>query len=202
MTNLYYVHDPMCSWCWAFDPTWRKIRELLPKHITVKYLLGGLAPDTNEPMPMAMQHQIAGYWHTIEQKVPGTLFNFDFWKNCSPKRSTYPACRAVIACKNQDVNLEQQVINAIQQAYYLEARNPSDTSTLIEIAISLKLDVNQFEAELNSAETQKQLDNEIYYAIKIGSKGFPSLIMEENNTFKVIPIDYNNADFTLSEINS
>ncbi|MFT6977114.1 MAG: putative protein-disulfide isomerase, partial [Shewanella psychromarinicola] len=21
-TTLYYVHDPMCSWCWGYRPTW------------------------------------------------------------------------------------------------------------------------------------------------------------------------------------
>ncbi|MCP4060185.1 MAG: DsbA family protein, partial [Pseudoalteromonas sp.] len=21
-TKLIYVHDPMCSWCWGYKPTW------------------------------------------------------------------------------------------------------------------------------------------------------------------------------------
>lgn len=202
MTNLYYIHDPMCSWCWAFNPTWEKILEGLPKQLSLKYLLGGLAPDSDEPMPIPMQHQIAGYWHTIEQEVPGTRFNFDFWKSCSPKRSTYLACRAVIACKNQRAFLEQAFIHAIQRAYYLEARNPSNSETLIQIAESLNLDANKFAEDLNSPQTQKQLEDEIYFAIKIGSQGFPSLILEKNNTFRSIPIDYNNPDYVLSQINS
>lgn len=80
---LFYVHDPMCSWCWAFAPTWAEIKQNLPEHIKVRYLLGGLAPDSNEPMPSAMQAAISGYWRTIMQKVPGTQFNFDFWENAS-----------------------------------------------------------------------------------------------------------------------
>ena len=75
---LYHVHDPMCSWCWAFVPVWEQIKQQLPDNIEVRYLLGGLAPDSNEPMPSAMRSAISGYWKTIEQRVPGTRFNFDF----------------------------------------------------------------------------------------------------------------------------
>jgi len=49
--TLYYIHDPMCSWCWAFKSTWHKVLKELPSHINVYYLLGGLAPDSDLPMP-------------------------------------------------------------------------------------------------------------------------------------------------------
>ena len=42
--TLYYVHDPMCSWCWGFAPVWQEVRErLTDSPVQVKYLLGGLA---------------------------------------------------------------------------------------------------------------------------------------------------------------
>ena len=98
---LYYVHDPMCSWCWGFRPTWQKIQEGLSDDVEVRYLLGGLAPDSQEPMPKSMQLDIASYWGKIQQHISGTEFNFDFWEKCKPRRSTYPACRAVLlhGCK-------------------------------------------------------------------------------------------------------
>ena len=85
---LYYVHDPMCSWCWGFRPTWTEIKANLPEAVEIKYLLGGLAPDSDEPMPESMQSDIAGYWKIIQQRIPGTQFNFDFWDKCEPRRST------------------------------------------------------------------------------------------------------------------
>jgi len=93
---LYYVHDPMCSWCWAFVPTWTKIKESLKDRLEIRYVLGGLAPDSAQIMPKDMQNTISGYWKNIETRVPGTQFNYDFWTKCEPKRSTYPSCRAVM----------------------------------------------------------------------------------------------------------
>jgi putative protein-disulfide isomerase len=25
--TLYYVYDPMCSWCWGYKPVWLQIKE-------------------------------------------------------------------------------------------------------------------------------------------------------------------------------
>jgi len=80
--RLIYVHDPMCSWCWAFRPVWASIRAALPEGLEVRNLLGGLAADIREPMPMELQRGICRIWQTIQQRVPGTEYNFDFWERC------------------------------------------------------------------------------------------------------------------------
>ncbi len=190
---LYYVHDPMCSWCWGFRPTWKEIQAGLPKEIEVKYLLGGLAPDSNEPMPQSMQADIAGYWKKIQQHIPNTKFNFDFWEQCEPRRSTYPACRAVIAVKKQNPEIEKIMIEAIQTAYYLNAKNPSDDEALIEIADKLGLDTTQFSTDLNSDDTQQQLIKEIQFGQSIGARGFPSMILNVDGAYKTVPLNYNDS---------
>jgi len=201
---LYYVHDPMCSWCWGFRPTWTKILNKLPQEIDIKYLLGGLAPDSDEPMPDTMQLQIASYWKKIQQHIPETKFNFDFWKNCQPRRSTYPACRAVIAAREQNPELERSMIKAIQTAYYLKAKNPSDDEVLIELALAFNLDTVVFEADLNAKETQQTLEAEIMLAQRMGAQGFPSMILEIEGNYQIVPLDYNNEagalDFILNKL--
>ena len=197
---LYYVHDPMCSWCWGFRPTWQKIQVALPQNIQVKYLLGGLAPDSNEPMPKAMQADIAGYWGKVQQHIPGTQFNFDFWDVCEPRRSTYPACRAVIAARKQNSSIEQAMIEEIQTAYYLNAKNPSDNETLIAIAKQLGLDEALFASDLDNEETQQQLEKEIRFAQQIGVRGFPSMILEKDGTYQYVPLNYNDPTAALTFI--
>ena len=95
--------------------------------------MGGLAPDIDRPMHQDLQDTIRGIWRTIQRTVPGTEFNFGFWESGHPRRSTYPACRAVIAARHQG-NYEVAMIDGIQRAYYLHARNPSYDATLIALA--------------------------------------------------------------------
>ena len=148
---LYYVHDPMCSWCWAFRPVWSALTRDLPAGIRPQRLLGGLAPDTREPMPQQMRDKISAIWQQIQQMLPATEFNHDFWQRCTPRRSTYPACRAVISARNQGAGFEEPMILAIQRAYYLEARNPSEEETLAELAEAIGLDGDEFVRDLNAA---------------------------------------------------
>lgn len=205
-TVLYYVHDPMCAWCWGYRPILEQIRSELADNIIVIDLVGGLAKDTDEPMPLEMQQQIQSYWKKIEQQL-STEFNFDFWNDCTPRRSTYPACRAVLAAANQADILDMKLANsramtlAIQQAYYLKAMNPSDNRVLLKLAKEIGLDIDQFAKELVSEALHQQLKDEIRFARSIGGNSFPSWFLKTGETIHEIPVDYQSAEETLALIN-
>ncbi|MCG9739665.1 DsbA family protein [Shewanella insulae] len=197
MNKLYYVYDPMCSWCWGFKPVWEKIEQALSGEIEIVYLLGGLAPDSDQAMPMAMQLQIAAYWRRIEALL-GTEFNHEFWALNTPRRSTYPACRAILAARAQQA--EGTMLTAIQKAYYLQARNPSDNEVLIDLASKVGLDKTQFSADLLHEETQEALLAEIHFARSIGGNSFPSLFVQSTVGITPISIDYQDVDACIAQI--
>jgi putative protein-disulfide isomerase len=197
--TLHYVHDPMCSWCWGFRPTWLKLKHLLPADISVTSQVGGLAPDSDEPMPQALQRDIQSAWQRIQQVIPGTKFNFDFWKNNTPQRSTYPACRAVIAAREM-ANKADEMTYGIQQAYYLQAQNPSILDTLVEVARSIGLDPVAFEQKMHSAELQATFIAELERVRAIDVYSFPSLVLQIDDQIHPVRLDYNSADSMLREI--
>lgn len=199
-SRLYYVHDPMCSWCWAFRPVAERIFAALPPDLPLVRLLGGLAPDSDEPMPRQLQTYLQATWRTIEQRVPGTRFNFDFWSRCQPRRATYPACRAVIAARQQAAALETAMILAIQEAYYLRAMNPSDNATLVGLAGEIGLDATRFSRDLDAAVTQQRLEQEIEVARSIGAEGFPSLILEHQGHCRRLDYDYRDPAPVLAQL--
>jgi putative protein-disulfide isomerase len=190
VTTLVYVHDPMCSWCWGFDPVLRELVSSLPEGVAVRRLLGGLAPDSDEPMPAPMREYVQGQWRLIQQRIPGTRFDFGFWDRCLPRRSTYPACRAVIAARRQGERHDEAMTRAVQRAYYTEARNPSDIATLIELAGEIGVDQEDFRADLASEETDRELRREIAESRSLGIEGFPSLVVIDGGSRLPVPIDY------------
>lgn len=159
--TLIYVHDPMCSWCWGFEPTRKIIFEAIGNRMQIRRMVGGLAPDSDQPMPESMRLMLQQTWQRIEQSIPGTRFNYAFWDDCSPRRSTYPANRAVIAARQQGDSFDPVMTARIQQAYYLEAKNPSDYSVLVDLAADIGLDVERFAESLESDALQQQLLAEI-----------------------------------------
>ena len=198
--KLYYVHDPMCSWCWGFEPTRRQLFTALEGRLQIERLVGGLAPDTDEPMPETMRNMLQQTWHRIATAIPGTEFNFDFWEKCQPRRATYPANRAIIAARGQGEEFDTRMTVRIQRAYYLEARNPSDDSTLIELAGDLGLDCERFADELTSAALQHQLLQEIQYSRMLGIDSFPSLAVEKSGQIHHIALSYTDAQAMLAQI--
>ena len=202
MPTLYYVHDPMCSWCYAFAPTWQRIETELAGSIPVRYVLGGLAPDSDRPMPEDLKAYIQSTWRRIEATVPGTEFNFDFWTRCQPRRSTYPACRAVLAAKHFDAGNEKRMLERIQHAYYREARNPSDTETLCELAGEIGIGVTEFRERLGSEACETELRGELEQRRGLGVRGFPSLVLTTDAGSELVPHDYTDAQVTLGALDA
>jgi putative protein-disulfide isomerase len=163
-------------------------------------LLGGLAPDSAEAMPAELQQHLENTWRRIQRQVPGTEFNFDFWRRCRPRRSTWPACRAVIAARRQDPSREDDMIHAIQRAYYRQARNPSDLATLVELAGEIGLDASRFLLDLQSQATQQELAQEVASSRRLGASSFPNLVLLRGPSRWPVPVDYRNADAMLETI--
>jgi len=172
----------------------------LPDFIKIKKIIGGLAPDTTIPMPIELQHNIQQTWRRIEQTVPTIQFNYNFWIINTPIRSTYPACRATLAARQQGADFEDKMISAIQTAYYQKAKNPSLQSALLDCALEVGLDVDRFANGLASDEIELELQNEISTARSLGVGSYPSLQLEDNGRIYPVSVDYLDHDSMVSEI--
>lgn len=200
--TLIYCYDPMCSWCWGFSPTWTKLQQSLQglidsDQLTIQSMLGGLAVDSDQPMPEDMKYKLESTWKNIQMTL-GTEFNFDFWRTASPRRSTYPACRACYVAR--DIGLEEEMYHAIQKAYYLEAKNPSDIDTLTECAEHIGLKAESFQKAMSHVKNEKLLEEEIEQARHLGLNSFPSLALLIGDRLIPVPLDYKNHASMLETI--
>lgn len=191
--RFIYVMDPMCAWCFAFQPELEKFLEQHPS-AEVEWIMGGLAPDNNEPMDEHLKQTIASYWYQIENTSQVT-FNHSYWQLNTPYRSTYQACRAVILAENLVASSSKEMVKAIQSAYYLEAKNPSLDQTLIDCAKSINLSKNRFALKLKSKEIEQQLQEHLNLAGQLQVGGFPSLFyVSEGNQAYPIALGYCRSD--------
>jgi len=199
-TVLYYIHDPMCSWCYGFQNVWTQVQQMLVQQVKIQYVLGGLAKDNDEIMPVETQLYIQKNWQRIQQVIPNTKFNYNFWKVCKPRRSTYPSCRAVITARLQGEQFEKKMVDAIQQAYYLNAKNPSNDEVLIQLAKEIGLDTKRFITELNSDKCNFLLKKDLQLVTALQANGFPSLVLQINSSLFRINVDYNDESTIVSSV--
>ena len=193
--TIYYVVDPMCSWCWGFAPVWREFVSEIPESVAVVDLMGGLAPDNEAPMDSAMRQYVQDAWGAVKART-GAEFNFEFWNKCEPKRSTYPACRAVIAAGEQASGARSLMYDAIQRAYFLEARNPSDAEALECVAGEIGLDRKQFTEDLGSDHINRIFQLELESVAKLGVSGFPTMVVKRESPGELARYDLLTAGFS------
>ncbi len=195
--TLYHVHDPMCSWCYAFKPTLDELRKKLNDNIKLVHVVGGLAKHSQEEMPKEQQNTIENIWYQIEKEV-GTKFNHDFWTECEPRRSTYLSCQATMLARYE--NKEDEMIEAIQEAYYLNAKNPSNADTLITLAKNIGMDEKKFEIDLKSKKIEDDLQEELNLRRSLYVRSFPSLVLKYKKETYPINIKFGDSDFMLKQI--
>ena len=196
MAKLLYVVDPMCSWCWGFTEIRREVSEAFPD-LEWQLVMGGLAPDSDELMDEATKSYVQDAWRAVAQRT-GAEFNHDFWNECAPRRSTYPSCRAVIVAGES--GKAEEMLAAIQRAYYQEACNPSDTEVLTALAADIGLDPATFEAALDSPETQTQLTEDFALRSAIGAYSFPSVGLLDGEETQLITTGWCDAHALVSAI--
>lgn len=199
--SLIYVMDPMCSWCWAFRPVFQAVAAHYQQRLGSFVLLGGLAPDSDEPMSDVQQRHIQGIWRNIEQTT-GAQFNHDFWQRCEPRRSTYPACRAVMVARQHSDILADKMIDGIQRAYYQHAKNPSDLATLSDCAQQLGFTANEFQQQMQTLASEERLEEEVEFIQRLGVQGFPTLVLKVGSQWFSLPVDYKSSDGIISAIDN
>ena len=86
---------------------------------------------------------------------------------------------------------------AIQHAYYLNARNPSDDDTLISLADDIGLDCKRFATDLHSEEIRAEHQRQMHRCLQLGIQGYPSLVLAQGDTAQRVTLDHNSADATL-----
>ena len=92
------------------------------------------------------------------------------------------------------------MIRLMQDAYYLNAKNPSDREPLIECAKQCGLDIERFEKDLDAPYTKDLLRLEMLQCHQVGLNSFPSLLLEKDGEFISIALDYNNAQTMIDQI--
>ena len=195
--TLYYLYDPMCSWCWGFKPVWEEVKGRLKNEVNIVYVVGGLAPETEQPMDAEMQAYLQQTWRKITEHT-GVEFNHEFWTSNIPKRSTYPACKAVLVARQY--GLELQMFEAIQQLYYQQAGNPSEYENLYRLAEGLGLERQRFIEQIHSEEIAALLQEEIMLAEQLGAQGFPSLVLVKDKDTYFIEHSYTDVEENLRKV--
>lgn len=187
--RLLYVMDPMCSWCWGFSPIAQAlVEQAQAKGVELHLVVGGLRTGGASLEP-AKRRYILEHWQAVNEAT-GQPFTFE---GALPEGFVYdtePACRALVAARSLAPDCAWTLLKLIQQAFYVQGRDVTQASVLVELAETAGVPRIEFAAAFDSAEQQAATAADIAWVQGLGIAGFPTLLAERNGQLALLTNGY------------
>ena len=187
--RLLYVMDPMCSWCWGFSPIAEAlVEQAQAKGVELHLVVGGLRTGGASLEP-AKRRYILEHWQAVNEAT-GQPFTFE---GALPEGFVYdtePACRALVAARSLAPDCAWKLVKLIQQAFYVQGRDVTQASVLVELAETAGVPRIEFAAAFDSTEQQAATAADIAWVQDLGIAGFPTLLAEHNGQLALLTNGY------------
>lgn len=182
MSNLHYIFDPLCGWCYAAAPLISAAREV--PGLTVRFHGGGM-------MTGSRRQTITPQWrdyvmpHDLRiARLTGQPFGEAYFEgllrdNTALMDSTPPSTAILAAEDIAGRGLD--MLHALQHAHYAQGRRIADRDVLDALATQLGLSSAAFgEAfeRLTGAETEAHFIASNRLLARVGGQGYPTLVLE------------------------
>jgi len=189
--TLYYVTDPICSHCWALEPTLRRLEKQYGHYFNVRTVMGGLLPSwdgfADVKNGINGPADVAGHWREVGEHsrmpIDGSLWLSD------PVQSSFIPSRVfkVVQQLHGDEAAGRFLRRAREQLFAFN-RNIGDDAVLTEIVNGLGFDGAAIVGQAGTDEAQRLLEEDFALAGSLGVRGFPTIIMvnEEQKGVKIV----------------
>jgi putative protein-disulfide isomerase len=198
--EIIYVGDAMCSWCYAFSPEIKKVKEEFKDKATFSLLNGGLSVGTTVPMDKHMKKALCANWEEINERT-GLPFVYGILsKESNFIYDTEPAARAIVCIRQLQPESEFDFFHSVQNAFYAGNKNTADIKTYIDI-LPAGVDKDKFSSIFSSQEIIKKTRHDFIMSDSLSISGFPSVILKRGDQYTMISSGYTTADVVIAGIN-
>jgi len=176
-TEIVYVGDPMCSWCWGISPDLIKLRDYYrPKEVAFRVMVGGLRPGGGEAWDQKMKVFLKEHWGHGHQ-ASGQPFGYKGMELDEFNYDTEPSCRAVVAARPLIGDQEMEFFEAIQRKFYVGSEDPKEVDFYQSICDEMSIDFNAFSERFNDDAVRMATRDEFLLNRQWGVQGYPTMVL-------------------------
>ncbi|MFC7062806.1 ClpXP adapter SpxH family protein [Halobacillus seohaensis] len=172
--EIYIFVDPLCPECWSLEPILKKLTIEYGRFFTIRPIISGnLASlqhsDSNPP------EKLKKVWDHTGTRT-GMCCDGDVWLE-NPISSPLVTALAVKAAELQGKKAGMRFLRKIQEYFFLEKHDISNEQVLLECAKKSRLDVSEFEKDLQSESARKALKCDIKLTREMDVDSAPSMVV-------------------------
>ncbi len=189
-TQLIYILDPMCSWCWGFNPVMQQVlKQAQTAGVKVTLRVGGLRTGSQAFLDESKRAYILQHWRAVTEAT-GQPFNFSEALPSGFLYNTEPACRALVAARELDETRLFSFLDSLQQAFYQAAKDITQPSVLRDLAVQAGYDSEAFCLTFDAPDTQAATQAEFAWVSDLAVSGFPTLLAQSQQQYALITNGY------------
>lgn len=192
--HFLYFADPMCSWCYGFQPVIGQLSDTFGDRVGLRMVMGGLRAGQQQAMREKDRAYIKDAWARVNA-ASGQPFDFAFFERETFTYDTEPACRAVVAMRQQAPDKALSFLGRVSSAFYAGNRDTTDVEVLSDIAAETGEDRSAFRDLMETGDLRAETFRDFLFAQQAGVHGFPCLLIgNEGDGYSLItngfrPID-------------
>ncbi len=188
--QLIYILDPMCSWCWGFNPVLEQmLKQAQAAGLEVTLRVGGLRTGQQAVLDETKRAYILQHWRTVA-KTTGQSFDFDKALPSGFLYDTEPACRALVVARELDASRVFAFLDSLQRAFYQDAQDITQPSVLRDLAVQAGYAKEAFSDGFDSQESQLATQADFTWVRNLAISGFPSVLAEHQQQYALITNGY------------
>lgn len=194
--QVYYVGDPMCSWCWGMSPEIEALAaHCVEQGLGFRLVMGGLRAGGGDPWNAAFRDFLRQEWTHIAAQT-GQPFGFGLLERSAFSYDTEPACRAVVTAREligeapDASHRELAFFAAVQRKFYVEGEDPKEPGFYTDICTATGLDPAKFEKSFSSPEAVAATQREFQLARQLGVRGFPTVMLQTTAGLHEVSVGY------------
>ena len=199
-TELIYVGDPMCSWCYGISEELNKVVEQTKGEMEFQMVMGGLRPFNTQTMP-ELKDFLTEHWKHVSE-ASGQKFNYEILDNSDIVYDTEPPSRAVVIIRELLPEKEFEFFQKVQIAFYQDNVNTNEVKTYLDLIKDWNIDSEVFEKKFNSEEAKMKVKSDFSMASGMGVNSFPSLVLKHKDQYYLVLNGFAKSEDIMKEINN
>jgi len=190
---MYYFTDPMCSWCYGFSPTVKKLKENY-SGIDLEIISGGFSPGSTQVVDQQYRNFLEYHWNNVTQ-MSGQPFDHAMkFVSDSFRYDTEPSSRALVTVKKLAPDHDFEYLSLMQKAFYVYGKDITKDAVLAGLAEEIGVKKDLFLESFSSEELKLKTQQGFEFSRQLGVQGFPTLLTLDEGKVKLITRGYQDFD--------
>jgi putative protein-disulfide isomerase len=187
MTQLHYIYDPLCGWCYGAKPLIQAARTVLP---VIAHGGGMMTGANRQKVSVQLRNYVMPHDRRIAEYT-GQPFGEAYFEGLLRDEEAVfdsaPPTAAVLAAEQLE-GRGLALLERLQTAHYVEGRRIADETVLLELANSIGFEAEAFRRSFIEVDVQAHFVTSRALLAKVGGQGFPTLALERDGRLTLIDI--------------